>query len=155
MTFRRREIETWAWEGNSFSTQKTYLGRNDVLSFPRLPTKVLVIVVPSCSIFPSKYLRSTTACRWQLMTRRDAIKCNVIVEKKAGIKERESKGNLSLRSMKSTTLVSFCTILVLCKLYSSVICDWWKVLFLYIFILGDLAWLILYEKSLSRYFSSL
>lgn len=57
------------------------------------------------------------------MTRRDATKRNVIVEKKAGIKERESKGNFSLRSMKSTTLVSFCTILVLCKLYSSVICD--------------------------------
>lgn len=73
------------------------------------------------------------------MTRRDATKRNVIVEKKAGIKERESKGNLSLRSMKNTTLVSFCTILVLCKLYSSVICERWKVLFLYIFILGDLA----------------
>lgn len=71
------------------------------------------------------------------MTRRDATKRNVIVEKKAGIKERES--NLSLRSMKSTTLVSFCTILVLCKLYSSVIYERWKVLFLYIFILGDLA----------------
>lgn len=57
------------------------------------------------------------------MTRRDATKRNVTVEKKAGIKERESKGNFFPRSMKSTTLVPFCTILVLCKLYSSVICD--------------------------------